>query len=453
MTNESWLDFNTNRWKPSPSPLINRVSRYGRVIAFSVLLLVTACGSVPVRTQDSVFPSPVAFVTAGPLPEPSVTPTLPPLDKPTDIPPTVVPKKLPLDSTSAIGLWSDKITSTTTFTGVVDLATGNAALELRKTNLALVGLNERQMYYGFGSTITDVLANHAGWVLYDKNGKVVVASTNGQEPLLNIRNDEVKGQLADDVSKLVQAGNYDGIVLTGVGSELIRSSSSPVFTGTKVFTDQQRRNAVESLLQTVHAKIPNKLMIIGGYAWEDGTAYGAYSTDSQYLASLGDGIYIDKFLRAPISDTATYKSEANWKKDIDYLASTSQDGKIVLITTRIDSSDATTDTVKQWLYYSVASYLLGKNGNRTYFQFDDAGTLAYANDPVLSAPIGAPQEAYTKLTSGIYRRLFSKGIVLVNPTSDKKDTDFDIEYHLLGGTDPIKKVSMSAHTGLILLKP
>lgn len=423
------------------------------LVAVILLPFAAACSALPERTQDSVFPSPVAYVTAGPLPQPSATPTLLPLAKPTDLPPTVVPKKLPLESTSAIGLWSDQIHATQEFTGVVDLATGDAALAMQKTDLALVSLGQRQVYSGYGDTITDVVTNHHDWLLYDKNGKVAYSSSDNSQPLLNIRSSEVITQVSDDVKKIVYSGHYDGILIEGAGDDLIRSNNPPVVTGTTKFTVQQRLDAVETLLRAIRASVPDKLLIIGGYAWRDGAAYSVKPSTSQDLGTIGDGVYIDQFLRAPISSTTTYKSETEWKKDVDYLAAISQDGKIVLITTRIDNTDVTTDTAKQWLNYSVASYLLGKNGARTYFQFDLAGSLAYANDPVLTAPIGSPQEGYTKLTSGIYRRLFSNGIVLVNPTGDNKDTQFDSEFHLLGSTEGITKVTMSPHTGLILLKP
>ena len=445
----------TNSQRPTMTLTRSRFTRaFIFWLAFILPLAGAACGagSVADRQQDSVFASPVAFVTAGPLPEPSPTPTLPPIEKPTDIPPTVAPKKLPLESTSAIGLWSDQIGSTQTFTGVVDLAAGPAAVELEKTNLALVSLASRQVYQGYGGAITDVVTNHPAWLLYDKNAKVAYAQTGAQEPLLNIGNEEVKTQLADDVAKMVQDGSYDGIVLDGVGAELIRSSSAPVYTGTKAFTDTQRRDAVEGLIRAIRAKIPTKLMIVGGYAWEDGTAYDARTSEAQDLANLGDGVHIDEFLRAPISDTTDFKSEANWKKDIDYLAAISQDNKVVLITTRIYASDATTDTIVAWLKYSVASYLLGKNGTRTYFQFDVQGTMDYASNPILSAPVGSPQEAYTKLSSGIYRRQFSNGIVLVNPTDEKKETELEGQYHTLGGTEQIQKLTLLPHTGEILLK-
>jgi hypothetical protein len=422
-------------------------------VVFSTLLLVTSCSTTVIRQQDSLFPSPVAFVTAGPLPVSSPTPTLAPVEQPTAIPPTASPKKLPIDSTAAIGIWSDIITSGNVFTGVVDIGTGSVIRQLQQSNLAFVSMARRQVNAGFGSIITDVLLNHADWLLYDKNAKPVFSSRDNNEPLLNIRQDEVKTQIADDLVKLLQAGPYDGILLDNVGFDLIRANNTPVFTGTKAFTTDQRKSAVEGLLRTIRARIPSQLMIIGGYAWEDGGAFNANISDAQELATLGDGVHIDKFLRAPISPTAEFKSESNWKKDIDFLAAISQDGKIVLVTSRLSSSEVPTDTARQWLNYSVASYLLGKNGPRTYFQFDVGGSLAFASDPILTLPIGSPQEAYTKLSSGIYRRVFSNGIALVNPTSEDKESEMDADYRLPGGVDIIKKITMPAHTGTILLKP
>lgn len=415
------------------------------------MVLAAGCAGLPQGIPaESVFPSPVAFVTAAPLPEATATPTPEPTVEPTLPPPTVAPKRSPIDSTAAIGLWSSRITSTQTFTGVIDLVQGPVGFDLRNTNLALVTLTGRQVYYGYAELAQQVAAEHPDWLLYDKNGKIALAS--GGAPLLNIRNEDIRRQLADDARRLVYDQGYDGIVLEGVGAGLIRSLNPPVYTGTKTFTDQQRRDAVEGLLRAIRAALPDKLLIVGGYAWEDGAAFNARVSEAQELASLADGVHITQFLRAPYSGTLEFKSDANWKRDVDYLASISRDGKIVLLTTAFDAADIPTDTLRQWLNYSVASYLMGKNGPRTYFQFDPAGSLAFAAEPVLSAPIGAPLEAYTRLDNGIYRRAFANGIVLVNPTSKAQETDLGGDYRTLSG-DVVQKVTMSANTGLILLKP
>ncbi len=416
-----------------------------------LLILMAGCEAMPQSTPaESVFPSPVAFVTAVPLPQATSTPTPQPIVEPTLPPPTIAPKRMPIDSTAAIGLWSSRITSTQTFTGVVDLVQGPVGFDLRNTNAALINVTGRQVYYGYAETASQVAQEHPDWLLYDRNKKLALAP-NGA-PLLNIRNEAVRQQLADDVRRLVYDQGYDGIVLDGVGDGLIRSTTPPVYTGTTPFTVQQRRDAVEGLLRAIRAALPDKLVIVGGYAWQDGAAFNAGVSEAQELASLADGVHITQFLRAPYSKTLEFKSETNWKRDVDYLASISRDGKIVLITTALDAADIPADTLKQWLNYSVASYLMGKNGPRTYFQFDPAGSLDFATDPVLSAPIGAPLEAYAKLDSDIYRRVFANGIVLVNPTSKTQEADLGSEYRALSG-DLVQKVTMSANTGLILLKP
>jgi hypothetical protein len=428
-----------------------------RGVAFFILnsafcILLAACGAVPSpNPQENVFPSPVAFVTAAPLLAPSATPTLEPLPTATLVPPTAVPKELPQESTSTIGLWSDRVDSAQGFPGFLDLARGPGSIEYQQQrNQRLKALASFQVYKGFEDRLGDVQANHPDWLLYDKNKKVA-SSGDDNQPLLNIRSDEVKNQLAEEVARLITDKNYDGIVLDGVGKDLIRSNSPPVYTGTKTFTEDQRRDAAEGLLRTIRARIPDRMLIVGGYAWKDGAAYGARSNDAQNLATLADGVHIEEFLRSPISKTNEFRSEANWKKDVDYLSAISQDNKIVLTTTRLDASGAPSETVRQWLNYSVASYLLGKNGAHTYFQFD-AGDPAYSNDAILSAPIGAPIEPYTKLQGGIYQRKFDKGLVLVNPSSEQRKTNLDGEYKTLAGNSVDVSVTLGPRSGLILLK-
>jgi hypothetical protein len=225
-----------------------------------------------------------------------------------------------------------------------------------------------------------------------------------------------------------------------------------VFTGTTAFTENQRRDAVEGMLRAIRAKLPDKLIIIDGYAWRDGGAFAAKPNEAQELGAIGDGVLIGEFLRAPISDTKAFKSETNWKRDVDYLAAISQDDRIVLLSTKIAASGVNTDTLKQWLDYSAASYLIGKNGKHTYFQFDASDQPQLTTSTSLYAPIGAPTEPYAKLDTGVYKRLFANGIVLVNPTNESKKVKLDREYRTLSGS-PVTDVTMTSNTGLILLKP
>lgn len=358
----------------------------------------------------------------------------------------------PQESTATIGLWSDRV-SDADFPGFLDLAQGAGANAFReKRNQMLITLGAEQVYAAPASQLDDLKANRPAWLLRDSKKRVAMTSADSTAPLLDIRNTDVRNQLAENVAKVISDTQVQGVILNNAGVDLIRQTNSPIYTGTKVFTDDQRRDAVEGLLRAIRARVPDKLLLVGGYLWKDGTAYNADAQNARNLSAIADGVHIEEFLRTPISKTTEFRSEAAWKRDIDYLSTISQDDRVVLITTRLNASDATSDTIKQWMNYAVASYLLGKNGRHTYLHFD-AGDPAFSADPILAAPIGAPSDAYTKLDSGLYQRKFTKGVVLVNPTGDDKKWKVDQAYKTMAGNTVDSEVTLGAHSGLILLNP
>jgi hypothetical protein len=415
-------------------------------------LALSACGgsaliTPPQPQQQSAFPSPVAFVTAEQPPAAAPTPTQPSLPTPTVAPATPAPKREPQASTLAIGLWSSNVQDTT-YPGFLDIAGGDGAQALRQQkNQLLLTIDAQQVQTGFATNVSDTAKASPGFFLYDSKKALVRAANT--EPLLNIRDDEIRKRLAEGIAQRAQA--VDMLIVTNVGDELIRTTNTPVFTGTKAFTEQQRRDAVEGLLRALRARVTDRLLVVGGYAWRDGVVYAARSSEAQELSAIVDGVHIEQFARSPISATNAFKSEANWKRDVDMLAELSKDNRIVLLTTRLDSKDAGDELARQWLNYSVASYLLGKNGAYTYFEFD-TGTSDYAGEPVLSAPVGAPTEPYAKRDSGLYVRRFERGIVIVNPSGDTKKTEIESGYRTLSGTPVEQSVTLSPRTGLILVK-
>lgn len=420
-----------------------------RLTVLALALLLAACGNIAPPAQ-SVFPSPVAFVTPAPLPMPTITPTLPPVAKPTAPPATAVPKKEPIESTAAIGLWGDRLDGPQAFTGFLDLASGWVGQAMEKQNIALVTLGARQVYFDFAENYTETKASRPNWFLQDKDGKLVFA-TSPSAPLLNIREPDVRNYIAGEVARAAQG--FDGIVIDGLGNDLIRASASPVFSGTKPFSDTQRQDAVEGLLRAIRAGVPDKLLVIGGYAWKDGTTYAARTGEAQDLAAIADGVHISEWLRSPISGTKDFKTEAGWKRDVDYLSAISADGKVVLVTTRLSGNPLPAEVSDQWLSYALASFLMGKNGPRTYFQFDVNGaTLSTAQVALLNAQIGAPEGSYTKLSGGLFTRKFANGVVFINASDKPLSADLDTEYKTMSGAK-VKKVTLAVDNGLVLLKP
>lgn len=402
------------------------------------------------RPAVSQFPSPVAYVTAQTPPQVQPTATLLALASATPAPAPPVAKRLPIDTSAAVGLWLNSPGAGSVISRVADIAVGEVASATRKANPTLVTLGARQVYFGYSGTITAVRSAKPNLFLYDAKQAVALASTN-KEPLLNIRDPEVRALLADDSLGIVRSGGLDGIVLEGLGTDLIRVDAGPVYTGTKLFTDQQRKDAVEGLLRAVRARIPDKLIVAGGYAWTDGDAFGKKATEALELASIVDGVKVDEFLRAPAGKVTSFKKEEDWKKDIDLLGSASSDGRIVLLSTRIVITDVTAELARQWLQYTVVSYLVGKNGNHSYLQFEATAFPNLADDPYLTAPIGSPLEAYSKSSSGIYKRQFSNGLVLINVATETKKFDVDKLYKTISGATVDKTVSMGANSAIILL--
>ncbi len=434
-----------------PPPTAHRpLSSVSRLLASAFCLVLAACGAIPTPAgqQADAFPSPVAYVTAAPLPEATAIPTAPPLATLTAAPATSIPRREPQVSTNAIGLWNSRLNSGQSYPGFLDIAVGTGASDYRtQSNQLLLALTSEKVSTGLGANITDVLKSNASWVLYDKN-KRLARGANG-EPLLDIRTDAVVTSVVDAIA--TASAGYDGVMISDVGNDLIRVNNTPMFTGTKAFTEQQRRDAVEVLVRAIRVRLRDKVVIIGGYAWRDGTVYGARPGEALDVSALVDGVHIEAFARNPISNTKEFKTETNWKRDIDMLAELSKDNRIVMVSTSLGAADAGPDLARQWLNFGLASYLLGKSGAHTYFNFDP-GSPAFASDPLLSAPLGAPTEAYVKLEGGLYSRKFERGLVLVNPTGEAKKTTLEGGYRTLAGNPVDVSVALSEHTGLILLK-
>jgi Hypothetical glycosyl hydrolase family 15 len=417
--------------------------------ACATLVFVSGCSGIAAPDQgQSAFPSPVAFVTPAVPPAAPPTATAPPLPTATPPPATAVPRKEPQTTLAATGLWSDVITDAVAFPGFLDIATGPRATDYRNAkNAFLLTLGVSQAQTGYTANITDVLTANADWVLYDARNRLARAA-NG-EPMLNIRNETVRTQIAEYVA--TAAESFDGVLLSGVGDELIRSTNTPVFTGTRAFTDQQRRDAVETLIRAVRARAPAKVIVIGGYAWRDGGAYFPRADEARDLAAIVDGLHIEAFVRSPLSATTSYKGETAWRRDVDMLSAVSADNRIVLVTTRLNGTEAGPDLTRQWLSFALTSFLLGKNGSKTYFQFD-GGDLALSADAALGAPLGAPIEAYSRLESGVYTRRFERGLVLVNASAEDKTATLDGNFRTLTGNEVNTSVTLTPRTGLILIR-
>ena len=106
----------------------------------------------------------------------------------------------------------------------------------------------------------------------------------------------------------------------------------------------------------------------------------------------------------------------------------------------------------------VCSMLLG-NAGHTWVQFESSASSPQAwqiNDPIFNVRIGKPLHTARKvggyLHHGVYRRRFTKGVVLVNPRSAPVRVTLSRRKVTLSGSS-VRAVSLPPLSGMVLLDP
>lgn len=152
-----------------------------------------------------------------------------------------------------------------------------------------------------------------------------------------------------------------------------------------------------------------------------------------------------------------FYSEIEWKSRVDNLKRISQNGKYSLEQSGTaipeNPTEADLEKVHIMLIYCLASYFLGTSGEKATFGFN----TYYSNDgskgyyPEFDVLLGSPMNEYYSLGS-VYSRDFERGKVLVNPTQSSHAIDLESEFKTMDG-QTVSSVTLSAHSGIILLNP
>jgi hypothetical protein len=109
---------------------------------------------------------------------------------------------------------------------------------------------------------------------------------------------------------------------------------------------------------------------------------------------------------------------------------------------------------EQYVTYVFASLLLAAKSKGNYLYLGDYIIEDYPQS-LFKIDLGVPSSAYKVIVGpgpvNVYTREFSKGKVLVNPTYSATTINLGGSYKKLDGTT-VSSITMSAHTGEILLK-
>ena len=271
------------------------------------------------------------------------------------------------------------------------------------------------------------------WYAHDSNGNKITTRQPGDHYLMNPANTGWGGKITNDCSDGVAMG-YDGCFLDSMGLAPFSTSYAtgrPINPSTgQVWTEHAWLNATDAVGQRVNNALGTALVVLNGLG-----AGWRYQNDPAATSALlkgVDGAMAELFVRAPHEAIQARRSETMWKYDVDMLVDAGMRGKSLVVTTKTwtTSTQPQRDTVHK---YALATFLLGTNG-KSFFSFveSDDYDSAIADSAYDRVNVGTPRSPYAKV-DGLYRRNFTNGVAVVNPTSSPASTVLDGFYTDLAG--------------------
>jgi hypothetical protein len=248
-------------------------------------------------------------------------------------------------------------------------------------------------------------------------------------------------------TRLVYSG-YDGcfvdvLGLSGVNPLSVTSVPIDPLTGV-AYTKAAWLNATEGIADYVRTNIARRPVSGNGLGF-GGSYFSKEAPTERILDGLSGGM-AEVFVRPATSAVNFYKTEPNWKYDVDMLADAASRGQFVTAITKVWTS-STAAQQDAWHRYALGTFLLGYQPGHAYFTFRADHTLTPPS-PYWDVPIGDPVDAYAKV-GGVYQRTFTNGRVLVNPTTSSVTVDLGGSYVNLDGAT-VSSVTLPAHTAQIL---
>jgi hypothetical protein len=306
------------------------------------------------------------------------------------------------------------------------------------------------------------------WVLKDKTGSYVMDKS-GSCYLVDFGNPSYHTWLANWYKSYIVDYGLSGASLDHWTTNYIifyLTSQNPINprTGT-TWTDQQICDAYKALCQKIRQTIgSDKLILVNGIF----SGYQFYSYGIQY--------YQDAILNSRINalmsegwvseyDANAWVSESSWLKSINYAVwlennFPSAGGKYFALVIGDNSwftytgtqgfpTDMTEKQYEQFVTYCFASRYLTVKSLKTIVYLGGYVEKPYAQ-ALFKINIGNPAGDFYKI-GNLYARQFTKGLVIVNPTSNAYQANIGTGYkNVLDGTSASSTVTVQPHSGLIL---
>lgn len=291
-----------------------------------------------------------------------------------------------------------------------------------------------------------------GWYIRDETGAKIRSLSWGNYLMNPSHPGWIENRVQHALDFIAFSG-YDGVIMDVMGTAPIgegyTTGGAPINPATGgPWTQGEWLEATASLAAKVKQGIAPKIAFVNGLG--SGRRYFNSDAPTSGLLDGIDGAHAEAWLRNANAPVTQYPNLKVWKENVDMLVDATNRGKTVLTLTKV-WSDGTEQQKESWHSYALASYLLGAN-DATFFSF----SYERDADPMMTFPqwdvrIGAPLGAYYEMGGGGYRRDFSGGSSLVNPTDGAISVDLGAPYITMDGAT-VTSVTMEPNQGQVLVR-
>lgn len=246
---------------------------------------------------------------------------------------------------------------------------------------------------------------------------------------------------------------YNGCLLDNLGPAPVDPnyvSAAPINPKTgKAWTEAEWIAATAELAKKVRAGISPAPLV--GNSLGNGSSYLHKTKPTSPLMEGLDYGMSEVFLRGGKESVKSFPKAREWSNAVKMLEVASQQGRTILAAVKLWTS-ATEAQQQQWLRFSVATFLMGTDTKHRFYFSPSASASRTVYDPLLSTPIGDPVGAMVTVSGGGYKRTFTNGIAVVNPSGSSVTVALGGTYVDASGKS-VTQVTLPANDGALLTLP
>jgi hypothetical protein len=290
----------------------------------------------------------------------------------------------------------------------------------------------------------------APWYAHDRDGNRVTSTGFGNY-LMDITNPAWAQDVVSRCTVDLSANGYDGCYLDMLlPAPLLPGylTALPVDSGTgQAWTSSGFAAAIFSLATKVRAGLP-AIPLAGNALTTGGRYFATDGTTNAPLLDVLDAGHDEIWLRGGRQGVTKYPTEKQWLQYVNMLVDAGGRGRRVMVQTKL-WTQATQTQVDAWHRYTVASFLMGTDG-QSYLTFSPNQTMPglTADSAYDRVDVGAPVGGFAKV-GGVYQRQFTGGLAMVNPTMGSVTVPLSAGYRDLDGAT-VTSVVLAPNSGQVL---